>query len=267
MHLADGIIDDPASAIGLSVVGACGVAWAMRRVNAGPAAPRLAWAGTVGAFVLAAQAINVPLLPGVSVHVIGSSLLTLLLGPGLALLVLTCVLLVQALLLGDGGVTMLGVNAVTLALLPVSTMAIGQQVARGRGPRAHGCAIVLGTLAGNLSGAATLAWVLVEGAGAPPALTWTWLVGVQAVAGLLEGVLTLWAWKALKQRFVLERTGAQTTRRLSLDAQSLAGVGGPDLGPLTWRWTAVALGILLALIPWSSQRPDALQVVVEQLQP
>jgi hypothetical protein len=34
----------------------------------------------------------------------------------------------------------------------------------------------------------------------------------------------------------------------------------------TLRWTAVALGVLLALVPFASRSPDALERVVERLQ-
>src|SRR5262245_56323652 len=112
MHLADGIVTNPALLVGVDLVGAGTVAVAARRVDMDDGR-RVAWAGMLAGFLLAAQAVNVPLLPGTSAHVIGTSLVTLAVGPALAIVSVAAVLLIQAFALGDGGITVLGVNVLT----------------------------------------------------------------------------------------------------------------------------------------------------------
>ncbi len=251
----DGIVADPALLLALNASGAGCVGLALQRVQRRPQRS-LAWAGTLGAFVLAAQAINVPVGPGVSAHVIGSGLLTLVLGPALSILALACVLMIQALLLGDGGISMLGANVINIAVLPAIAMHLAR---RCLGPKA-GATAVVGTVLGSVLGALSLAWMLAYGAGAPWRVTCLWLVGVQGVAGLVEGVLTLIALGHLARRApgLLDPDQA---RLPTLDDAIEAPVPRPGL-----RWTALGLGLLLAWVPFASGSPDALEVVVQRLQ-
>jgi len=75
--------------------------------------------GVMGAFVFAAQMINFPIPFGTSGHLTGTILLAVLLGAQPALLAMTCILIVQCLLFGDGGLLALGVNTLNMAVLPV----------------------------------------------------------------------------------------------------------------------------------------------------
>jgi cobalt/nickel transport system permease protein len=74
-------------------------------------------AGLVAAFVFAAQMLNFPVLPGVSGHLLGGALAALLVGPWVGALCVAVVLIVQALLFADGGVTALGLNVTNMALI------------------------------------------------------------------------------------------------------------------------------------------------------
>ena len=76
--------------------------------------------GVTGAFVFAAQMINFPIPFGTSGHLVGTMLLAVLLGAQPALLVVTCILIVQCLLFQDGGATALGANVLNMAVLPVA---------------------------------------------------------------------------------------------------------------------------------------------------
>jgi cobalt/nickel transport system permease protein len=73
----------------------------------------------MGAFVFAAQMINFPVGAGTSGHLVGSTLLACVLGPEAAMLVVTSILLVQALIFQDGGILALGANTLNMALCGV----------------------------------------------------------------------------------------------------------------------------------------------------
>lgn len=262
MHLADGILTEPGLVVALDVAGAGAVAVALRRAfDAG--SRHIAWTGTLAAFVLAAQALNVPLVPGASAHAIGTALLVLCLGPARAVVAITAVLLVQALLFGDGGLTVIGLNVLDMAVLP-TLVTYGLSRVFGRSPRGLAWTGFLGAWLGTTLGATLLASVLVLGAGAPATLTFAWLVGVQALAGLAEGALT-----------------AVAVRELARRAPRLLGIGATsDDVPLALddvraparvasrrgiRWAAVALVIAVILVPFASSTPDALAVVIRHL--
>jgi cobalt/nickel transport system permease protein len=60
-------------------------------------------AGLTAAFVFAAQMVNFPVAAGTTGHLIGGALAAVLLGPWVGMLVVTVVVLVQALVFADGG--------------------------------------------------------------------------------------------------------------------------------------------------------------------
>jgi len=79
---------------------------------------RLPLTGVLAAFVFAAQMVNFK-IPGTgsSGHFVGSLLLAVLLGPARAMICMAAVLLLQALVFGDGGVLALGCNFFNMGLV------------------------------------------------------------------------------------------------------------------------------------------------------
>ena len=121
MHVPDGVLDAPTSvATGVVAAAAVGVSlWGARRELDDRTAPM---AGLVATFVFAAQMINFPVGAGTSGHLMGGALAAVLVGPWTAVLCLTVVLLVQGLLMADGGITALGTN---ITLIGIVTVAVG----------------------------------------------------------------------------------------------------------------------------------------------
>src|SRR5436853_2962076 len=117
MHLGNGAITPECVALtyGAAAAGLSAASVAVRR--AGLTAAKLEWAAGLGCIVLAAQAVNVPVAPGFSGHLIGGVLLATLRGPALGTWTMAAVLAIQALLLGDGGVAAWGANVINMALL------------------------------------------------------------------------------------------------------------------------------------------------------
>jgi cobalt/nickel transport system permease protein len=93
-----------------------------------PSRQKLALAVGLGAVVFAAQAINVPVLPGTSAHLVGGVLLAWALGPSLGAWTMALILAVQAVVLGDGGLAALGANVLNMALLPAGLVAAGRRL-------------------------------------------------------------------------------------------------------------------------------------------
>ena len=69
------------------------------------------------AFVFAAQMINFPILFGTSGHLVGGTFLAVLLGPYAAILSMTIVLMMQALIFVDGGLFTFGANVFNMAVI------------------------------------------------------------------------------------------------------------------------------------------------------
>ena len=60
---------------------------------------------------------NVPAPGGTSGHAVGAAVVAILLGPWTAVIALSVVLVIQALVFGDGGITALGANCFNMAIL------------------------------------------------------------------------------------------------------------------------------------------------------
>jgi cobalt/nickel transport system permease protein len=261
VHLADGIVTHAPAIVSMNLLGACAVGAAIS-CSLKQGTRGAAWTGTLAAFVLAAQALNVPVLPGASAHVIGTGLLALALGPARAIVAGFAVLLVQALLLADGGITVLGVNALNIAVIPALAVDACRRLF-GDSRRGLTLAAVVGVVFGNLAGAASLSFALTAGAGAPAALTFPWLLGVQALAGIGEGALTALAVRSLLTRAPSSLYRPRKGALRALDNEDASLETGSRAGIL--RALVIAFGVVIALLPLASASPDALEVVLEHV--
>jgi cobalt/nickel transport system permease protein len=118
VHVPDGFLDAPTSlATGALAAGTVALALRGSRRELDERAAPLA--GLTAAFVFAVQMMNFPVGAGTSGHLIGGALTAVLVGPWTAVLCMTVVLLVQAVLFADGGLTALGTNVSLLGLVAV----------------------------------------------------------------------------------------------------------------------------------------------------
>lgn len=124
MHVPDGFLDAPTS-VATGAVAAAAVAVSLRGARRELDERTAPMAGLVATFVFAAQMINFPVGAGTSGHLMGGALAAVLAGPWTAVLCLSVVLVVQALLMADGGITALGTN---ITLIGIVTVAVGWAV-------------------------------------------------------------------------------------------------------------------------------------------
>lgn len=118
MHVPDGFFDAPTS-VGTAVVAAAGVGLALRGARRELDDRTAPVAGLAAAFVFAAQMLNFAVGGGTSGHLMGGALAAVLVGPWTGILCITAVLLVQGLLMADGGLTALGTNITLMGLVGV----------------------------------------------------------------------------------------------------------------------------------------------------
>lgn len=116
MHVPDGFL---APTITLPAWGAAAPLWywAVRRSFGTSSTESLPVVGSLTALAFVVQGILIPIPGGTSAHLTGVAILAILYGPGVAFVCESLVLVLQALLLGAGGFTVLGVNALAMGLL------------------------------------------------------------------------------------------------------------------------------------------------------
>lgn len=118
MHIPDGFIDLRTSAA-FAAVSAVAVAGAVKGARKQLSEQSAPLAGLTAVFIFAVQMLNFPVAAGTSGHLIGAALAMVLVGPYAATLALVVVLIIQAFLFADGGLTALGLSVFNMAVLSV----------------------------------------------------------------------------------------------------------------------------------------------------
>lgn len=115
MHIPDGYLS-PQTYIPL--YGASAVFWAvaMKKVKNQLAERQIPYLAMAGAFSFLIQMFNVPIPGGTTGHAVGASITSLLLGPWASVIAVSTVLIIQALVFGDGGITAIGANSFNMAV-------------------------------------------------------------------------------------------------------------------------------------------------------
>jgi len=254
-HIPDGFLSIPVLA-GSATASATALALAARRSRATLGEREGPLLGAVTAFVFAAQMLNFPLGVGASAHLLGATLVAVLLGPAAGMLVMFAVLLVQALLFQDGGIAALGANTLNIAVLGVGSATLAFRALRavlGRGPRA---VVAAAALAAWISTALVGAVVAIELALSDlvPLSTALTVVGLGHVAiGVAEAVLT----------------GMLVSVVLRARPELLARATDPARAPVgrTVTVIALALAVMAVAVVAASRQPDVLETALARFGP
>ena len=196
MHMADALIS-PAVGGTLWIVSGGMLVFCARKVKQIAQDNLVPLMGMLGAFVFAAQMINFT-IPGTgsSGHLGGGLILTLLLGPYAAFLVIASVLTVQAFFFADGGLLALGCNIFNLGFFPafvayplIYRLLAGNQQGTLRARVATLVAAIAGLQLGALS---VLLQTLASGISELPFATFAaMMLPIHLAIGVVEGLATV----------------------------------------------------------------------------
>ena len=118
MHIPDGFIDAPVSAAA-AVIAVGGIAVCLRKASRELDDRTAPMAGLVAVYIFAVQMLNFPVAAGTSGHLLGGALAAILVGPYTGALAVSVVIIVQALMFADGGLSALGLNIINMAFVTV----------------------------------------------------------------------------------------------------------------------------------------------------
>ena len=194
MHAPDGFMNaGTALATGALSVGTVGMA--LRQAKDQLKDKAIPLAGITAAFVFAAQMFNFPVAAGTTGHLLGGALAAILLGPSVGVIVVTIVVVVQALAFADGGLTALGYNVLNMAVIPAYGGYAVFRLFRRTFPRSTGGVVGATGLAAwasvvMSSVAFSIEWLF--GATAPVAFDDVFgaMVGVHSLIGIGEGFIS-----------------------------------------------------------------------------
>ena len=261
MHAPDGFLDT-GTAIVTGALAVIVVGFALRHSRSQLEDKAIPLAGITAAFIFAAQMFNFPVAAGTTGHLLGGALAAILLGPSVGVVVVTIVVVVQALVFADGGVTALGYNVLNMAVIPAYGGYAAFRLLRRLLPQNSGgvvgatgvaawASVVMGSIAFSIE------WLFGATAPIPFDDVFGAMVGVHAVVGIGEGVLS-----ALAVGAVLASRPDLVHGASDLDQEQLAEtkvktrtfvIGG----------TLVALIFAAAVSQFAFEDPDGLERVAE----
>jgi len=199
MHIPDGFLSPEVAAVcAVPAIGAVG--YGLRRATRELDERRVPLLGVTAAFVFAAQMLNFPVAGGTSGHFLGAALAAILLGPWVAAVVLSVVLVVQSFVFADGGVTALGANVLNMGV--IGALAVGGLMVAAQRvlPRARTTTLAVagvGAWLAVVAGSAACAFELAISGTVPLGTVLPAMVGVHLLIGAGEAVITVAAVSAV----------------------------------------------------------------------
>ncbi len=118
MHIPDGFLS-LSVAITFWTLAAIMIGIALRRTGKSLGERQVPLMGVLAAAIFAGQMLNFSVTGGTSGHLLGAAIATILVGPWAAVLIMTSVVSIQALLFQDGGILSLGANIFNMAIVGV----------------------------------------------------------------------------------------------------------------------------------------------------
>jgi cobalt/nickel transport system permease protein len=110
--------------------------------------------GLLTALFFAAMMMNYPIIGGTTAHLLGGAAIGLILGPFAGCISITIILVLQALLFGDGGITALGANVLNMGIIgifvPCAIFLIANKLFKIKGTTALFITIFISAFMGDL---------------------------------------------------------------------------------------------------------------------
>ena len=116
MHIPDGYLS-PQTFVPLYGVSFVFWAIALKKIKQELSAKYIPYIAMAAAFSFLIMMFNVPIPGGTTGHAVGAGIIAILLGPWAAVLAVSVVLIIQALVFGDGGITAIGANCFNMAIV------------------------------------------------------------------------------------------------------------------------------------------------------
>ncbi len=262
MHAPDGFLD-PRTALVTGLISIVVVGFSLRQARHELKEKAIPLAGITAAFIFAAQMFNFPVAAGTTGHLLGGALAAILLGPSVGTVVVTIVVVVQALVFADGGLTALGYNVLNMAIVTSYGGFAAFRLLRRLFPRTGGGVIGSTGLAAWASVvmaaiAFSIEWLFGASAPVPFNQVFAAMVGVHLLIGIGEGLIS-----ALAVGAVLAARPDLVYGARDLDRAQLAEGRAVKTRTFLLGGLMVALVFAAVVSQFAVGDPDGLQAVAE----
>ena len=262
MHAPDGFLE-PRVAVVTAIISLVIIGLALRHAARELEDRQVPLAGIAAAFVFAAQMVNFPVAAGTTGHLLGGALAAILLGPWVGALVVTVVVVVQALLFADGGITALGPNVLNMAIVPAFAgwalfLLFRRVLPRSSAGVVGAAGLASGVTVALSATAFSLEWLFGASAPVPFDTVFGAMVGVHSLIGIGEGVLSALVVAAVLAARPDLVAGARDLTPEELGDRRSVGAKGFAIG-------AVLLAVAVAAVvsQFAADDPDGLERVAE----
>lgn len=116
MHIPDGYLS-PQTYIPLWGAFAVFISIALKKLKKTLTIRNIPYLSMASAFTFLIMMFNIPVPGGTTGHIVGASIIALILGPWAAVVSVSIALIIQALIFGDGGITAIGANCINMAVI------------------------------------------------------------------------------------------------------------------------------------------------------
>jgi cobalt/nickel transport system permease protein len=251
MHAPDGFFSVGLALLGWGIAVAI-IGLAVRNTKEQFGERQVPLMGVLAAAIFAGQMLNFTIPGGTSGHLLGGALAAIIPGPWAGLLVIACVVAIQALLFQDGGLLAMGLNMINMGIIPSF---VGYFAFRGvtrvwSGDRGRFAGAFIAGWVSVVTASLFVAVELALSASSALAIALPAMVSVHVLIGIGEGLLTAFALS------FLAATRADLLRGQQAPGQGSAGVILVGL--------LIALGLTL-LAPLASPYADGLERVAQAL--
>ncbi len=194
MHAPDGFLN-VGTAIATGAVSAGTIGASLRQAKHTLKDKQVPLAGIAAAFIFAAQMFNFPVVAGTTGHLLGGALAAILLGPRIGAIVVGIVVVVQAIVFADGGLTALGYNVLNMAIIPAFGGYALFVLSRKIFPANSAGVVAATSLAAGLSvvlsaAAFSIEWLFGATAPVPFDTVFGAMVGIHLLIGIGEGIIS-----------------------------------------------------------------------------
>lgn len=197
MHTPDGFLTSWVCVVTL-IISASIFLYAAKTVGSKLTRTLILKMGLAAGIIFAFQMLNFPIASGTSGHFLGAGLAAILFGWEAAVIVMSVVLSIQALVYGDGGVLAIGANVLNMAIVaPIVTRTIYDTLSKKNKTLAVALSSTIGVIAAAAS-ASILLWVSNTYSLIP---TLTAMISNHLVIGLAEAGITIGVFYAINASF------------------------------------------------------------------
>ncbi len=195
MHIPDGFLNLPVL-VSTGTFSAAMLGFSAKKVSRNLTAEKVPLLGLLATFVFTAQMFSFPVFGGTSVHISGSLLAAIILGPFSGFIVTSSAVILQGLLFQHGGILTIGANILNIAFIQSF---LGYYLFKIFPKRWFYFALFISVLISKTAASAACATELILSGTIPLKAGMVSMISAHIIAGVIEGAVSIFILSTIKK--------------------------------------------------------------------